>query len=258
MLFVERGRDAATVSAKQQVCWNGPKFMARPALIKRYANRRLYNTSTCTYVTRDDLARMVKRGEDFVVTDGKTSEDITGLVLRQIIIEHESRENQSLLPITFLLQLIRFYGDSMRMLVPPYLELSIDSFTREQEKLRRHMSQAFSDSPFAMLEGLRGETWKFSSGPSRRSRCSRSATPTSRQAQATTPSAHGNEVRLIASVRPTESDRATKTKAKTPARAILAEALGLPPGFGSPPTENHGRAGTHVRQIQGRTILAQI
>ncbi len=128
--------------------------MARPALIKRYANRRLYNTSTCTYVTRDDLARMVKGGEDFVVTDGKTSEDITGLVLRQIIIEHESRENQSLLPITFLLQLIRFYGDSMRMLVPPYLELSIDSFTREQEKLRRHMSQAFSDSPFAMLEGL--------------------------------------------------------------------------------------------------------
>jgi polyhydroxyalkanoate synthesis repressor PhaR len=128
--------------------------MARPVLIKRYANRRLCNTATCTYVTRDDLALMVKSGEDFIVTDGKTGEDITGLVLRQIIIEHESRDGQSLLPITFLLQLIRFYGDSMRMLVPPYLELSIDSFTREQEKLRQHMSQAFGDGPFALLEGL--------------------------------------------------------------------------------------------------------
>ena len=124
----------------------------KPTIIKKYANRRLYHTGTSTYVTLEDLASMVKRGEDFVVTDAKTGEDITRQVLAQIIFEQENKEGQSLLPIAFLRQLIRFYGDSMQMLVPRYLEVSIDSLTREQEKFREHMAQAFGGSPFGALE----------------------------------------------------------------------------------------------------------
>ena len=97
-----------------------------PVTIKKYANRRLYNTGTSTYVTLEDLAAMVKKGEDFVVYDAKTGEDITRSVLAQIIFEQENKEGQSLLPIAFLRQLIRFYGDSMQMLVPRYLEASIE------------------------------------------------------------------------------------------------------------------------------------
>ena len=125
---------------------------AEPVTIKKYANRRLYNTGTSTYVTLEDLAAMVKKGEDFIVHDAKSGEDITRSVLAQIIFEQENKEGQNLLPITFLRQLIRFYGDSMQMLVPRYLEVSIDSFTREQEKFRQHMAQAFGSSPFGALE----------------------------------------------------------------------------------------------------------
>src|ERR1043166_2621858 len=112
-----------------------------PIKIKKYANRRLYNTGTSTYVTLEDLAVMVKNGEDFVVEDAKTGEDITRSVLAQIIFEQENKEGQNLLPINFLRQLIRFYGDSMQMLVPRYLEVSIEQFTREQEKFREQMAQ---------------------------------------------------------------------------------------------------------------------
>src|SRR5258708_1365903 len=120
--------------------------------IKKYANRRLYNTGTSTYVTLEDLAAMVKAGEDFIVHDAKTGEDITRQVLAQIIFEQENKEGQSLLPIAFLRQLIRFYGDSMQMLVPRYLEVSIDSLTREQEKFRSQMAQAFGVSSFGVME----------------------------------------------------------------------------------------------------------
>src|SRR2546426_11472321 len=125
---------------------------AEPVTIKKYANRRLYNTGTSTYVTLEDLAAMVKAGEDFIVHDAKTGEDITRQVLAQIIFEQENKEGQSLMPIAFLRQLIRFYGDSMQMLVPRYLEVSIDSLTREQEKFRQQMAQAFGGSPFGALE----------------------------------------------------------------------------------------------------------
>ena len=125
---------------------------AEPVTIKKYANRRLYNTGTSTYVTLEDLAAMVKTGEDFVVYDAKTGEDITRSVLAQIIFEQENKEGQNLLPIAFLRQLIRFYGDSMQMLVPRYLEVSIESLTREQEKFRNQMAQAFGGSPFGALE----------------------------------------------------------------------------------------------------------
>src|SRR5207237_4032857 len=116
------------------------------------ANRRLYNTGTRTYVTLEDLAALVKSGEDFVVYDAKTGEDITRSVLAQIIFEQENKEGQNLLPIAFLRQLIRFYGDSMQMLVPRYLEVSIESLTREQEKFRQQMAQAFGVGTFAPLE----------------------------------------------------------------------------------------------------------
>src|SRR3989442_15821109 len=123
-----------------------------PVIIKKYANRRLYNTGTSTYVTLEDLAAMVKAGEDFVVFDAKSSEDITRSVLTQIIFEQENKEGQNLLPITVLRQLIRFYGDSMQMLVPRYLEVSIDSLTREQEKFREQISQAFGIGGFGAIE----------------------------------------------------------------------------------------------------------
>lgn len=135
---------------------------SEPTIIKKYANRRLYNTGTSTYVTLEDLAVMVKGEEDFVVFDAKTGEDITRSVLTQIIFEQEGKGGQNLLPITFLRQLIRFYGDSMQGLVPSYLEFSISSLTREQEKLRAQMSEAFGASAFeAMEEQVKRNTEMF-------------------------------------------------------------------------------------------------
>jgi polyhydroxyalkanoate synthesis repressor PhaR len=122
-----------------------------PVTIKKYANRRLYNTATSAYVTLEDLAAMVKQGVDFVVYDAKTGEEITRSVLTQIIFALEEKsEGQNLLPIRFLRQLIRFYGDSMQALVPSYLELSIESLTREQEKFRTQLAEAFGD-PFEAI-----------------------------------------------------------------------------------------------------------
>ncbi|HUO11477.1 MAG TPA: polyhydroxyalkanoate synthesis repressor PhaR [Caulobacteraceae bacterium] len=111
------------------------KAAPEKVVIQKYANRRLYNKATSTYITLDDLAGMVREGVDFVVYDAKTGEDITRKVLTQIIFEEESR-GQNLLPIQFLRQLIRFYGDQMQAFLPSYLELSLDSFIRQQERLR--------------------------------------------------------------------------------------------------------------------------
>jgi polyhydroxyalkanoate synthesis repressor PhaR len=122
-----------------------------PIVIKKYANRRLYHTGTSTYVTLEDLAGMVKRGEHFVVNDAKTGEDITRSVLTQIIVEQESK-GTNLLPVEFLRQLIRFYGDSMQTMVPTFLNLSIESLTREQEKLRGQFSRAFGTDAFEPIQ----------------------------------------------------------------------------------------------------------
>ncbi|MGD9502813.1 MAG: polyhydroxyalkanoate synthesis repressor PhaR [Methyloceanibacter sp.] len=128
---------------------------SRPVIIKKYANRRLYNTDTSTYVTLEDLAEMVRSERDFVVYDAKTGEDLTHSVLTQIIVEQESR-GTNLLPIGFLRQLIRFYGDSMQKLVPSYLEFSLDSLTRQQEQYRRRFAHAFGTAAFeAMQEQVR-------------------------------------------------------------------------------------------------------
>ncbi|MFZ4787238.1 MAG: polyhydroxyalkanoate synthesis repressor PhaR [Beijerinckiaceae bacterium] len=114
-----------------------------PIAIKKYANRRLYHTGTSTYVTLDDLAVMVKRGEDFVVSDAKSGDDITRSVLAQIIFEQEGKSGQNLLPVSFLRQLIGFYGDSMQSLVPTYLEHSIKALTENQQKFRDQFATTF-------------------------------------------------------------------------------------------------------------------
>ena len=124
---------------------------ANAVVIKKYANRRLYNTATSTYVTLDDLSDMVKKGTDFVVYDAKSGEDITRSVLTQIIFEEEGK-GHNLLPIRFLRQLIRFYGDSMQAFVPGYLEMSLESLTREQDKLRQQLAETWGVDPFKVME----------------------------------------------------------------------------------------------------------
>ncbi|MCC2612491.1 polyhydroxyalkanoate synthesis repressor PhaR [Neorhizobium petrolearium] len=118
-------------------------------IIKKYANRRLYNTGTSTYVTLEDLAKMVKKGEEFLVQDAKTGEDITHSVLTQIIFEQESKTGNTLLPISFLRQLISYYGDQMQMVVPTFLEHSMKAFTDQQVQMREQMTRAFGDTPLS-------------------------------------------------------------------------------------------------------------
>jgi len=119
-------------------------------VIKKYANRRLYNTATSAYVTLEDLARMVREGTDFVVYDAKTNDDLTRQILTQIIFEEESR-GEALLPVQFLRQLIGFYGGQMQGVLPSYLEMSLDSFSRQQEQMRGQFSKAFGAAPGAGL-----------------------------------------------------------------------------------------------------------
>jgi polyhydroxyalkanoate synthesis repressor PhaR len=127
---------------------------APPVVIKKYANRRLYNTATSSYVTLDDLCHMVKSGREFVVYDAKTGEDITRAVLTQIIVEEEQK-GQNLLPISFLRQLISLYGDSMQWLVPRYLEHAMTSFARNQEQMRKNLQETFGGLfPFGPLEEM--------------------------------------------------------------------------------------------------------
>ncbi len=130
----------------------GAKPEQSTVVIKKYANRRLYNTDTSTYVTLDDLAEMVRGGRDFVVFDARTSEDLTHSVLTQIIVEQESKGTQTLLPIGFLRQLIRFYGNSIERLVPSYLEYSLDTLTREQEKYRKQFSNTFGTAAIEAMQ----------------------------------------------------------------------------------------------------------
>ena len=120
--------------------------------IKKYANRRLYNTAESTYVTLDDLAKMVQGGTHFLVLDAKTGEDITRSVLTQIIVEQEAKGN-NLLPIAFLRQLIALYGDNLQAFVPQYLEMTMQAFARNQEQMRQYIENTFgSMSPFSSLE----------------------------------------------------------------------------------------------------------
>lgn len=129
-------------------------------VIKKYANRRLYNTETSTYVTLDDLAAMVRSDKDFVVFDAKSGDDLTHSVLTQIIVDQESREGgQTLLPVPFLRQLIRFYDDQIGRMVPSYLQFSLETLAREQEKLRSQFAHAFSN-PAVAFEVYQEQTRK--------------------------------------------------------------------------------------------------
>ena len=119
-------------------------------IIKKYANRRLYNTETSSYITLDHLATMVREGREFQVLDARTEDDITRSVLAQIIMEEESR-GQTMLPVNFLRQLISMYGDSMQAMVPQYLEASMDAFRRNQAQFHEAMKGAFAGGPFAEI-----------------------------------------------------------------------------------------------------------
>jgi polyhydroxyalkanoate synthesis repressor PhaR len=126
---------------------------SKPVIVKKYANRRLYNTATSSYVTLDDLAKLIKEGGDFVAHDAKSGEDITRSVLTQIIVEQEQK-GQNLLPISFLRQLIGFYGDSMQFLVPGYLEQAMTAFGRNQEQMRKNLQATFGIFPFGQFEEM--------------------------------------------------------------------------------------------------------
>jgi polyhydroxyalkanoate synthesis repressor PhaR len=125
-----------------------------PVIIKKYANRRLYNTSTSSYVTLDNLSQMVRLGGDFIVYDAKNGDDITRSVLTQIIVEEEQK-GQNLLPISFLRQIIGFYGNNMEWLVPRYLEFTMKSFARNQEQLAKSVGGSFTGLfPFSSFEDV--------------------------------------------------------------------------------------------------------
>jgi polyhydroxyalkanoate synthesis repressor PhaR len=126
----------------------------QPAVVKKYANRRLYNTATSSYVTLDDLCKMVRAGEHFVVYDAKTGDDLTRSILTQIILEEDGK-GRNLLPINFLRQLIGFYDDSLRAFLPRYLELSMENFAANQEQIRRYIESTFGQFfPMSQFEDM--------------------------------------------------------------------------------------------------------
>src|ERR1043166_5669865 len=145
------GRRLYTAAGERYVSEESPKADG-PVIIKKYANRRLYNTQTSSYVTLDHLAAMVKEGTEFEVQDARTGEDITRSVLTQIIFEEEAK-GQSLLPIKFLRQLIRFYGDSLQSFVPGYLDMSMEGFTKNQGAMRDRIAEALGGGN-QMVENL--------------------------------------------------------------------------------------------------------
>jgi len=133
-----------------------------PIIIKKYANRRLYNTATSSYVTLDLLSQMVKDQTDFVVYDAKTGEDITRSVLTQIIVEEESKADQNMLPISFLRHIISFYGDSLGSVVPQYLDHSMQAFARNQEQMRQVMQNALDGLfPIPKMEDVNKQNMAF-------------------------------------------------------------------------------------------------
>jgi polyhydroxyalkanoate synthesis repressor PhaR len=139
---------------------DAPSEKKEAVVIKKYANRRLYNTETSTYVTLDDLAKMVRSDRDFVVYDAKTGDDLTHSVLTQIIVEQENRQGgQTLLPVPFLRQLIRFYDDSIGRMVPGYLQFSLENLAKEQEKFRALFANAFSN-PAAAFDAYQEQARK--------------------------------------------------------------------------------------------------
>ena len=122
-----------------------------PVIVKKYANRRLYNTGTSAYITLDDLAKMIRSGQEFQVRDAKSDEDITHSVLTQIIMDEEQRGGSTMLPAGFLRQLIAMYGDSMQAMVPSYLEASMEAFRRNQEQFKSALEGAIGNTPLGEI-----------------------------------------------------------------------------------------------------------
>jgi polyhydroxyalkanoate synthesis repressor PhaR len=159
-----------------------------PITIKKYANRRLYNTATSSYVTLDHLCQMVKDGVEFVVYDAKSGEDITRSVLTQIIVEEESKGGQNLLPLNFLRQLISFYGDNLQLLLPRYLEQSMESFARNQEQMRRYMHDSLGGMfPFGRFDEMSKQNMAFFERAMRMFNPFQAGTPTSGPSQPSAP-----------------------------------------------------------------------
>ena len=129
----------------------GERGEGEPVIIKKYANRRLYNTSSSSYITLDDLARMTREGVDFQVLDAKTGADITHSILTQIIMEEEANGAEQMLPVSFLRQLIAMYGNSMQALMPHYLEASMENFQANQRKLQEIFKQSMGGDAFAKM-----------------------------------------------------------------------------------------------------------
>ena len=139
------------------------KSKKQPAIIRKYANRRLYNTEISSYVTLDDLCTMVKRDEDFIVLDAKTNEDLTKSVLTQIIFEQENG-GENLLSVEFLRNVIGFYDDSMKNLVPVYLNSMMQAFIQKQDEMRKKMTDSMNIgkapfSPFRQFEEIYKSVW---------------------------------------------------------------------------------------------------
>jgi polyhydroxyalkanoate synthesis repressor PhaR len=132
-------------------------------IIKKYANRRLYDTESSTYITLERLAEMVRQKREFQVLDAKSGDDITRSVLTQIIMDEESR-GSTMLPVNFLRQLISMYGDQMQSVVPQYLEASLDALQRNQAQLRETMAGAFAANPFAEMARRNMELFKAGAG----------------------------------------------------------------------------------------------
>ncbi|XSG81948.1 MAG: polyhydroxyalkanoate synthesis repressor PhaR [Methyloligella sp. ZOD6] len=199
---------------------------AKPVIIKKYANRRLYNTDTSSYVTLEDLAAMVRSERDFVVFDAKTGEDLTHAVLTQIIVEQESR-GQNLLPIPFLRQLIRFYGDSLQRIVPSYLEMSLNTLTKQQDQYRGHFGSAAFD---AMQDQVRKnfETFEHAMGlfrPFNANAGEAGAKPASRENGAKSQSCAAGDTQTKEREKPKESGEIESLKAELSAMQERLEQL---------------------------------
>ncbi len=154
-------KSGANKSGANKFGSDGPKQGEEPITIKKYANRRLYNTAASSYITLDHLAHMIREGVEFIVLDAKTSEDITRSVLTHIIVEEEAK-GRNMLPISFLRQLISLYGDSLQELVPRYLETSMQAFASNQEQMRNYMNEAMGGiKPFASFEEIGKQNMAF-------------------------------------------------------------------------------------------------
>jgi polyhydroxyalkanoate synthesis repressor PhaR len=178
---------------------NGTSDSDDVIIIKKYANRRLYNTRSSSYITLDFLAKLTREGKDFQVVDAKTGDDITHNILTQIIMEEES-SGQQMLPVGFLRELISMYGNSMQSMIPQYLEASMDAFRKNQEKFHTAMEGSIKNSPFAQLARQNLAMFEAASSaftPRKDKGSTTPAQPTGTSAPATTTASSEDEIAAL-------------------------------------------------------------